>query len=174
LSSFIVILMYNILLNKLRFGQISSSVGSGTRWQYEMRKWYEIVKWLGNPALNTRDWCHFPLLRKAWRLLLVWWAFPRVNTIYFSKLANDIKVWGSKVNKYIISSKTANFDAKTLNLVIFFRSSEFFCESSDFLPRSPWQHCNYYCLVALLLMAGRTCYTGCESSGQQSIRGILK
>jgi len=25
-----------------------------------------------------------------------------------------------KVNKYIISSKTANFDAKILNLVIFF------------------------------------------------------
>ena len=42
------------------------------------------------------------------------------------------KFLGNKVNKYIISSKTANFEAKILNLVIFFRSSEFFCESSDF------------------------------------------
>jgi len=33
---------------------------------------------------------------------------------------------GNKVNKYIISSKTANFEAKFLNLVIFFRPREFF------------------------------------------------
>jgi len=40
---------------------------------------------------------------------------------------------GNKVNRHIISGKTANFNAKILNLVIFFRSSEFFfCESSDF------------------------------------------
>jgi len=37
-----------------------------------------------------------------------------------------LKFLGNKVNKYIISSETANFDAKILNLVIFFRSSEFF------------------------------------------------
>jgi len=39
---------------------------------------------------------------------------------------------GYEVNRYIISSKTANFKANILNLVIFFRSSEFVCESSDF------------------------------------------
>jgi len=33
---------------------------------------------------------------------------------------------GNKVNRHIISGKTANFNAKILNLVIFFRSSEFF------------------------------------------------
>jgi len=42
--------------------------------------------------------------------------------IYFSKLANDAKWFlGNKVNQYIISSKTANFDAKILHLVIFFQ-----------------------------------------------------
>jgi len=50
--------------------------------------------------------------------------------IDFCKLAND--VLGNKVNRYIISGKTANFNAKILNLVIFFRSSEFYCESGDF------------------------------------------
>jgi len=32
-----------------------------------------------------------------------------------------LRFLGNKVNKYIISSKTANFDAKVLNLVIFFQ-----------------------------------------------------
>jgi len=37
------------------------------------------------------------------------------------------------VNRYIISSKTANFDVKTSNLVIFFSDLvNFFGESSDF------------------------------------------
>jgi len=40
---------------------------------------------------------------------------------------------GDKVNNQIISSKTANFDAKILNLV------NFFCESIDFCRRSLWQ-----------------------------------
>jgi len=47
--------------------------------------------------------------------------------IYFNKLANDVKVWGNKVNKYIISRKTANFDAKTLNLENFSDLVNFFC-----------------------------------------------
>jgi len=44
--------MYIILLNKLRFDQISCSGRSGTRWQYEVSKWYEIVKRLGIPDLR--------------------------------------------------------------------------------------------------------------------------
>ena len=51
--SFIVILMYFILLNKLRFDQISCSGRSGTRWQYRVPKWYEIVKRLGTPAVES-------------------------------------------------------------------------------------------------------------------------
>jgi len=44
LWSFDVALMYIILLNKRRFDQISCCSGrSGTRWQYEVPKWYEIV-----------------------------------------------------------------------------------------------------------------------------------
>jgi len=45
------ILMYIILLNKLRFDQISCSGRSGTCWQYTVPKWYEIVKRLGTPVL---------------------------------------------------------------------------------------------------------------------------
>jgi len=44
--------MYVILLNKLRFDQISYSGRSGTRWQYEMSKWYKIAKRLGIPDLR--------------------------------------------------------------------------------------------------------------------------
>jgi len=44
--------MYIILLNKLRFDQISFSGRSGTRWQYEVPKWYEMVKRLGTPGLG--------------------------------------------------------------------------------------------------------------------------
>jgi len=46
--------MYIILLNKLRFDQISCSGRSGTHWQYEVSKWYEIVKRLGIPVLQQR------------------------------------------------------------------------------------------------------------------------
>jgi len=49
--------MYIILLNKQRFDQISCSGRSGTRWQYEVSKRYEIVKRLGIPALyQTAGW----------------------------------------------------------------------------------------------------------------------
>jgi len=44
--------MYISLLNKQRFDQISCSGRSGTRWQYGVSKWYEIVKSLGIPALK--------------------------------------------------------------------------------------------------------------------------
>jgi len=47
------ILMYIILLNKLRFDQISCSGRSGTCWQYTVPKWYEIVKRLGTPGSNA-------------------------------------------------------------------------------------------------------------------------
>ena len=47
---FIDILMYVILLKKLRLDQISCSGRSGTRSQYGVPKWYEIVKRLGTPA----------------------------------------------------------------------------------------------------------------------------
>jgi len=50
--SFIVILMYIIILNTTRFDQISCSGRSGTRWQYGLPKWYEMVKRLGTPALQ--------------------------------------------------------------------------------------------------------------------------
>jgi len=43
--------MHIFLLNKLRFDQISCSERSGTRWQYEVPKRYEIVKRLGNSLL---------------------------------------------------------------------------------------------------------------------------
>jgi len=33
-----------ILLNKLKFDQVSCSGRSGMRWQYGVLKWYEIVK----------------------------------------------------------------------------------------------------------------------------------
>jgi len=49
--------------------------------------------------------------------------------INFCKLVNDVAktLLGNKVNTiYIISRKIANFNGKSLNLVIFFRSSEFF------------------------------------------------
>jgi len=41
--------MYIILQNELRIDQISCSGRSGTRWQYGVTKWYEIVKRLGTP-----------------------------------------------------------------------------------------------------------------------------
>jgi len=54
--------------------------------------------------------------------------------IYFNKLANanDVKIfgqWSTVYNQIIILSKTTNFDSNILNLVIFFRSSEFFFEN---------------------------------------------
>jgi len=37
-------MFFNIIfLNKLRFNQISCCGRSGTLWQYEMPRWYEIV-----------------------------------------------------------------------------------------------------------------------------------
>jgi len=57
--------MYIILLNKLRNDQNSCSRRSGTGWQYGLPKWYEIVKRLGTPGLDTRtahDIMHFLLL----------------------------------------------------------------------------------------------------------------
>jgi len=44
--------MHIILLNKLRFDQISWSGRSGTRWQYTVPKWNEVVKRLGTPVLH--------------------------------------------------------------------------------------------------------------------------
>jgi len=41
--------------------------------------------------------------------------------IYFSKFATDVKVLGNKLNRYIISSKTTNFNATIFNVVIFFQ-----------------------------------------------------
>jgi len=52
--------------------------------------------------------------------------------IIFCKLANYVKVF-EQFSKYIHNFKQdCEFKCKNLNLVIFFRSSEFFCESSDF------------------------------------------
>jgi len=53
--------MYTILLNKLRFDQISCSGRSGTCWQYGVPEWYEVVKRLGTPDLQqnvgiAREW----------------------------------------------------------------------------------------------------------------------
>jgi len=49
-----------------------------------------------------------------------------------TKLQMVLRFWRYKVQKQMISSKTLNFNAEIFNLVIFFRSSEFFCESSEF------------------------------------------
>jgi len=43
--------MYIILLNKLRFDQISCSGRSCARWQYTVPEWNEIAKRLGTSAL---------------------------------------------------------------------------------------------------------------------------
>jgi len=48
--------MYIIFLNKLRLDQISCSGRNGTRWQYGVPKWHEIVQRLGTPALQTYEW----------------------------------------------------------------------------------------------------------------------
>jgi len=45
--------MHAILLNQLRFDQISCSGRSGTRWQYGVLKWYEIVKTLGTRGFDS-------------------------------------------------------------------------------------------------------------------------
>ena len=39
------------LLNKLKFDKISFSGRRGTRWQYGVPKWYDIVKRLGSPGV---------------------------------------------------------------------------------------------------------------------------
>jgi len=69
--------------------------------------------------------------------------------IYFNKRANDIKVFGDEVNNnqtspFGISGEITNFDTKFLNLVIFFKSSEFFYESNEFCKEAcgstePWE-----------------------------------
>jgi len=59
--------MYTILLNKLRFDQISCSGNSGTRWQYGVPKWYEMVKRLGTPALTGQQNFH-KVIKEVW-----WW-----------------------------------------------------------------------------------------------------
>ena len=52
LFSLMTNLHLHIILNKLRFDQIGCSGRSGTRSQYGVPKWYEIVKRLGTPALK--------------------------------------------------------------------------------------------------------------------------
>jgi len=55
---------------------------------------------------------------------------------YFNTLANDVRFLGNKVNKYIISSKTANIDAKVLNPVIFFSDLvDFFVNAAVFAEK---------------------------------------
>jgi len=49
---FVVMIMYVILLNKLKFDQINYSGRSGMRWQYGVPKWYEIVKMLGTAGVE--------------------------------------------------------------------------------------------------------------------------
>jgi len=44
-------------MKKLRFDQISCSGRIGTRLQYGMPKWYEIVKSLGTPAIEYKGLC---------------------------------------------------------------------------------------------------------------------
>jgi len=53
--------MYIILLNKVRFYQISCSGRSGTLQQYRVSKWYEIIKSLGTPALACPK-CYLQLI----------------------------------------------------------------------------------------------------------------
>ena len=47
-----VLIVFVILLSKLRFDQISCSARSGTCWQYKVPKWYGIVKRLRTPGLR--------------------------------------------------------------------------------------------------------------------------
>jgi len=46
--------MYIILLNKLRFDQISCSGKSNTHWRYEVPKWYEILERLRTSGFNAK------------------------------------------------------------------------------------------------------------------------
>jgi len=53
LWSFIAIVMCMIvLMSKLRIDEISCSGRSGTRWQYGVPKWYDIVRRLGSPVIE--------------------------------------------------------------------------------------------------------------------------
>jgi len=65
---YIIFLMYIILLNKLRFDLINYSGRSGTRWQYGVPKWYEIVKRLGTPGLKQLAYSKFMCLEKCKKL----------------------------------------------------------------------------------------------------------
>jgi len=47
-----------------------------------------------------------------------------------------LRYLGDKRHKLMISSKTVNFNAEVLNLVIFFNLVNFFCESSDFCKKA--------------------------------------
>ena len=53
----------------------------------------------------------------------------------FTNLQNVSRFSGDSTHQWMISSKTANFNAQILNLVIFFWSSEFFCLSADFCKK---------------------------------------
>jgi len=50
---FVVILIYIVILNKLRFDQIGCSGRSNAHWQCRAPTWYEIVEWLGTPDLDS-------------------------------------------------------------------------------------------------------------------------
>jgi len=65
--------MYVILLNKPRFDLINYSGRNGTRWQYGVPKWYEIVKRLGTADLKAKklpQWtflCREPSIKQIWK-----------------------------------------------------------------------------------------------------------
>jgi len=100
--------MYTFLLNKLRFNQISCSGSSGTRWQYGVPKWYEMVKRLGTPGLknvdlqNIRFWAPGLLCMTFWFLSvsLYYYECPPVGLIKSCCVAKDIL----KSLSYIIKS----------------------------------------------------------------------
>jgi len=63
--------MHIILLNKLRFDQISCSERSGTLSQYGMPKWYEIAKKLGTLDLVQHN-IRFSKRKKHWLAGFEW------------------------------------------------------------------------------------------------------
>jgi len=53
-----------------------------------------------------------------------------------------LKFLGDKIHKYVFQAKLLT--SEILNLVIFFRCRESFCESSDFCKKRLWRHRRRY------------------------------
>jgi len=81
------------------------------------------VRLIGPKSSVSAKWCHFQLLKKAWRLLE--WDYPGFSIIYFNGRAYDAKFFWRQITKSFqakLRSSTQRFQIEWT----FFRSSEFF------------------------------------------------